>query len=100
MKQGTQSWCTGTTQRDGMGREVGGCFRVGTHVHPWLIHVNVWRKPQYCKAISLQLNKFKKISNSENILVNKMLKVFPLRETTKNVCCETDLKTDLELYWI
>ena len=32
----------------------------GTHVHPWLIHVNVWQKPlQYCKAISLQL-KFKK----------------------------------------
>ena len=22
MRQGTQSWCTGTTQRDGMGREV------------------------------------------------------------------------------
>ena len=29
-----------------------------THVHPWLIHVNVWQKPlQYCKVISLQLNK-------------------------------------------
>ena len=28
----------------------------GTHVHPWLIHVNVWQKSQqYCKAISLQL---------------------------------------------
>ena len=27
----------------------------GTHVHPWLIHVNVWQKPlQYCKVISLQ----------------------------------------------
>ena len=27
-----------------------------THVHPWLIHVNVWQKPlQYCKVISLQL---------------------------------------------
>ena len=26
------------------------------HVHPWLIHVNVWQKsPQYCKVISLQL---------------------------------------------
>ena len=26
-----------------------------THVHPWLIHVNVWQKPlQYCKVISLQ----------------------------------------------
>ena len=27
-----------------------------THVHPWLIHVNVWQKPpQYCKLISFQL---------------------------------------------
>ena len=31
----------------------------GTHVHPWLIHVSVWQNPlQYCKVISLQLNKF------------------------------------------
>ena len=31
----------------------------GTHVHPWLIHVNVWQKPsQNCKIVSLQLNKF------------------------------------------
>ena len=28
----------------------------GTHIQPWLIHVNVWQKPlQYCKVISLQL---------------------------------------------
>ena len=28
----------------------------GTHVHPWLIHFNVWQKPlQYCKVISLKL---------------------------------------------
>ena len=28
----------------------------GTHVNPWLIHVNVWPKPlQYCKVINLQL---------------------------------------------
>ena len=32
----------------------------GTHVHPWLIHVNVWQKQlQYCKVISLQLKKKK-----------------------------------------
>ena len=47
----------------------------GTHVHPWLIHVNVWQKPpQYCKVISLQLklkqnkqtkNKVKKIQNNK-----------------------------------
>ena len=30
----------------------------GTHVNPWLIHVNEWQKPlQYCKVISLQLIK-------------------------------------------
>ena len=30
----------------------------GTHVNPWLIHVNVWQKPlKYCKVISLQLIK-------------------------------------------
>ena len=28
----------------------------GTHVHPWLIHVDVWQKPlQYYKVISLQV---------------------------------------------
>ena len=33
----------------------------GTHVNPWLIHVNVWQKPlQYCKVISLPLMKKKK----------------------------------------
>ena len=33
------------------------------HVNPWLIHVNVLKKPlQYCKVISLQLIKKKKNS--------------------------------------
>ena len=27
----------------------------GTHVHPWLIHVDVWQNPQYCKLSNLQL---------------------------------------------
>ena len=43
----------------------------GTHVNPWLIHVNVWQNPlQYCIVISLQLIKKKKkrkhIQNSYN----------------------------------
>ena len=43
---------------DGMGRKVEGGLGWGTHVNPWLIHVNVWQKPlQYCKVISLQLIK-------------------------------------------
>ena len=33
----------------------------GTHVHPWLIHVDLLQKaPQYCKVISLKLNKLRK----------------------------------------
>ena len=56
MEQSTQSHCTGTTQGDGMGRVVGEVLWWRTHVHPWLIHVNVRQKPpQYCKVISLQL---------------------------------------------
>ena len=32
----------------------------GTHVHLWLIHVDVWQKtPRYCKIISLQLKQIK-----------------------------------------
>ena len=57
MKQGTQSWCSGTTQRDGVGEGGGsGVQDGGTHVHPWLIPVEVWQKPpQYCKEIIPQL---------------------------------------------
>jgi len=43
MIQDAWGWCTGMTQRDGMGREVRGGFRMGTHVHPWWIHVDVWQ---------------------------------------------------------
>ena len=48
----------------------------GTHVNPWLIHVNVWQKPlNYCKVISLQLvkingKKLKKIKNYVILLNN------------------------------
>jgi len=34
MRQGVQGWCTGMTQRDGMGRKVEGVSRWATHVHP------------------------------------------------------------------
>ena len=34
---------TGMTQRDGMGREVGGGSGLGTRVHPWRIHADVWQ---------------------------------------------------------
>ena len=50
MKQGTQSLCSGTTQRNRMGRKVDVGFRMGgTNAYLWPIHVDVWQKSsQYC----------------------------------------------------
>ena len=79
MKQGTESWCSATTQRDGVGRKVGGGSGCRTHVHLWLIQVDVWQKiPQYCKAISLQLKyinkiKDKKIYTSRSLSLRSLL---------------------------
>ena len=49
------AWCTGKTRGIGWrGRWEGGSGW-GTHVTPWLIHVNVWQNPlQCCEVISLQ----------------------------------------------
>ena len=63
----------------------------GSHVNPWLIHVNVWQKPlQYCKVISLQLIKINEkkmnVAHSENNLNFKMRKnnnLFWILYTTK-----------------
>ena len=69
MRQGAQSHCTGMTLRDQMGKEVGGGSECGTHVHAWLIHVNVWQKSlQYFKVISLQLKQLIK-KNKYNISI-------------------------------
>ena len=49
-----------TTERGGIGWEVGGRFkREGTYLYPWLIHADVWQKStQHCKAPVLQLTVF------------------------------------------
>jgi len=36
-------WCTGTTQREGMGREEGGGFRMGNTGIPVAIHFDIWQ---------------------------------------------------------
>ena len=59
MRQGFVHW-EDPEGSDGEGGGRGG-WGWGTHVNPWLIHVNVWQKPlQYCKGISLQLINEKK----------------------------------------
>ena len=44
-------WCTGTNQRDGMGREEGGGFRMGNTCIPVADSFRYMAKPiQYCKV--------------------------------------------------
>ena len=53
---GNSNWGSVTSQKSRMEWEVGGSFkRERTYVYLWLIHVIVWQKPQYGKAIILQL---------------------------------------------
>ena len=50
-KVGFWGWCTGMTQRDGMGREVGGRFRMGNTCTPVVDACWCMAKPiQYCKV--------------------------------------------------
>ena len=62
LRAGTLGWPRGM----GWGGWWEGGSGRGTHVNPWLIHVNVWQKPlQYCKVFSLQLIKKKKKKKKE-----------------------------------
>ena len=51
MIQDAQDWCTGMTQRDRMGREVGEGFRMGNTYTPMADSCQCMAKPiQYCKV--------------------------------------------------
>ena len=51
MIQGARGWCTGMTQRDGMGREVGGGPRMGNTCTPTADSCQGMAKPiQCCKV--------------------------------------------------
>ena len=66
MRQVLGAGALGRPRGMGWGARQEGGSGWGTHVNPWLIHVNVWQKPlQYCKVISLQLIK---INGQKNFL--------------------------------
>ena len=54
-----QGWCTGTTQRDGMGREEGEGSGWGAQVYLWRIHFDIWQN-QYNIVKFKNKIKFKK----------------------------------------
>ena len=80
LRAGALGWPRGKGCR---GKWEGGS-RWGTHVNPWLIHVNVWQKPlQYCKVISLQLIKInEKQTNKTHVhWVNDAIQPSPSRSS-------------------
>jgi len=58
-------WCTGTTQREGIGREEGSGW--GTHVYLWQIHFDTWQN-QY-NIVKLNKIKFKKKKRKKGLCV-------------------------------
>ena len=65
MRQVLRAGALGRPRGMGWGGRREGGSGWGTHVNPWLIHVNVWQKPlQYCKVISLQLIKINEKNKS------------------------------------
>ena len=61
---GAWDWCTEMTQRDGMGREVGGGFKIGNRYTPMVDSCQCMAKPiQYCKVKKLKIKTiiFKKL---------------------------------------
>ena len=57
-KTSAQGWCTGKTQRDGMGREAGGGIGTGNTCKSMANSCQCMAKTtKYCKVISLQLIK-------------------------------------------
>ena len=58
MRQVLRAGALGRPRGMGWGGRREGGSGWGTHVNPWLIHVNIWQKSlQYCKVISFQLIK-------------------------------------------
>ena len=73
MRQVLRAGALGRPRGMGWGGRREGGSGWGTHVNPWLIHVNVWQKPlQYCKVISLQLIK---INGKKIITKRKKIKI-------------------------
>ena len=76
MRQVLGTGALGRPRRMGWGGRRWGGSGWGTHVNPWLIHVNVWQKPlQYCKVISLQLIK---INGKQKKIIQIKIK-FPVK---------------------
>ena len=98
MRQVLRPGALGRPRGIGWRRRWEGGLGWGTHVTPWLIHVNVWQNPlQYCKAINLQLIK---INEKIIIIINFITIIIPFyyRATLDHLLLPKILQEVLFLY--
>ena len=69
-KAGHPSWYSGTTRKDGVGREVGGRFRIGGHVCTCGQLTLMHDKNHHNIAIILRLRENKMKTNKKNDTMN------------------------------
>ena len=74
MKQGAQGWCTGMTQRDGMGREVGGVFRMGNTYTKKKILKQTNDLSRYVTQVVQMANKYLKRCSNALAIAGKSVK--------------------------
>ena len=88
MRQVLRAGALGRPRGIGWGGRWEGGLGWGTHVNPWLIHVNVWQNPlQYCKVISLQLIKIsEKKKRMRTTVHNTVLCIWKLLRDFKSSC--------------
>ena len=75
----------------------------GTHVHPRLIHVDVWRKPpQYCKVTSLQLKgrKEERKKEKERKTERKRNREKERERKRKKDCCSPIARAGFSFWWL
>ena len=92
MRQGAQGWCTGMTQRDGIGREVGGGFRMGNTCTPVADSCQCMAKLlQYCKVIQ-----FSSVTQSYPIFCD------PMNRSTPGLPVHHQLPefTQIHVHWV
>ena len=75
-------WCTGTTQRDGIGREEGSGW--GTHVYLWQTHFDIWQN-QY-NIVKLNKIKLKKPKFSNITKISSFFFLWTLKDCFLKVC--------------
>ena len=106
-----RAWCTGKTQRDGMGREAGGGIRMGNTCKSMADSCQCMAKPlQYCKVISFQLIKIsekkKKDTGEKCTFLQEGLGFYEarvltslLRQVSEISCLSKDWYISIHLCW-